>query len=246
MTITEALPDLAAEIARLTLHRLMSTLPPPVADTAADRAEREAEAIGALASLYPATAIEARLAARVVATDAHAMDCHRLAIEAGADDKKARACRAQAAMMMRQSQGALTALRRDQAVREKAEAAANPRAMERAGYWFREISAPPEIEALARSLEDAEPTPDIADEADQYARIYPKRAALIRSLGGLPEPCTFGRPDPELVQAIATGTSPTLLELDREMAEDTGSKTAIPALRSNAPTRMSLVPPPAT
>ena len=231
MTITEALPDLAPEIARLTLHRLISTLPLPVADTEVDRAEREAEAIAALASLYPATAIEARLTARVVATDAHAMDCLRLAMAVGADDKTARSCRAQAALMMRQSQGALNALRRDQAVREKAEAAANPRAMERAGYWFREVSAPPEIEAIARSLEDREPEPNIAEEADQYARIYPKRAALIRSLGGLPQPCTFGRPEPALVQAIVTGSSPTLLELDEPQDDDSGQPRAAPAFR---------------
>ena len=49
MTIAEALPDLAPEIARLTLHRLISTLPLPTTDTAVDRAEREAEAIAALA-----------------------------------------------------------------------------------------------------------------------------------------------------------------------------------------------------
>ena len=231
MTIAEALPDLAPEIARLTLQRLLATLPRLSTDSAVDRAEREAEAIAALRSLYPATAIEARLAARVVATDAHAMDCLRLAMEAGADEKTARSCRAQAALMMRQSQGALNALRRDQAVREKAEAAANPRAMERAGYWFREISAPPEFEAMARSLEDHEPEPNIAEEADHYARIYPKRAALIRSLGGLPKPCTFGRPEPALVQAIVTGTSPTLLELDHPEHDDPDQPPDSPALR---------------
>jgi hypothetical protein len=51
-------------------------------------------------------------------------------------------------------------------------------------HWFREIRAPPEIEALARSVEDREPE--------------------------------CGRPEPALVQAIVTGTSPTLLALDRE------------------------------
>jgi hypothetical protein len=44
--------------------------------------------------------------------------------------------------------------------------------------------------------------------------MYPRRAALIRSLGGLPEPCDFGPPEPELVHAIVTGTSPHLRELD--------------------------------
>lgn len=159
------------------------------------------------------------------------MDCLRLAMDAGADDKTARGCRAQAALIVRQSQGALNALRRDQAVRAKAEAAANPRAMERAGYWFREVSAPPEIETIARSLEDRERETNIAEEAHQYTRIYPKRAALIRSLGGLPQPCTFGRPEPALVQAIVTGTSPTLLELDDPEHDDSDQPPDAPALR---------------
>ena len=48
--------------------------------------------------------------------------------------------------------------------------------------------------------------------------MYPRRAACIRALGGLPQPCDFGPPSPELVHAIVTGTSPTLLALDREPA----------------------------
>ena len=49
-----------------------------------------------------------------------------------------------------------------------------------------------------------------------YAVIHPRRAARIRALGGLPEPCDFGPPEPELVRAIVTGTSPTLRALDVE------------------------------
>ena len=41
-------------------------------------------------------------------------------------------------------------------------------------------------------------------------------AALIRSLGGLPEPCDFGPPPPGQVAAIVTGTGPTLRALDAE------------------------------
>ena len=51
-----------------------------------------------------------------------------------------------------------------------------------------------------------------------YATMYPRRAVLIRARGGLPESCDFGPPRPELVHAIVTGNSPTLLALDPETA----------------------------
>jgi hypothetical protein len=60
-----------------------------------------------------------------------------------------------------------------------------------------------------------EPVPDLVAEADRYAVIYPQRAALIRALGGLPQPCDFGPPPPELVDTIVTGTSPTLRALEK-------------------------------
>lgn len=52
-------------------------------------------------------------------------------------------------------------------------------------------------------------------EAEHYAITYPRRAAQIHSLGRVPEPCSFGPPSPELVQALVTGTSPILLGLDQ-------------------------------
>ena len=67
-------------------------------------------------------------------------------------------------------------------------------------------------------LPKPEPTDTFAllTEAEQYAIIYPRRAALIRSLGRLPDKCDFGPPAPELVHAIVTGTSPTLCALSIE------------------------------
>ncbi len=59
------------------------------------------------------------------------------------------------------------------------------------------------------------PQPDWAVEAEQYAIIYPRRARLIRSLGRLPPDCDFGPPEPALVQAIVTGTSPALRAVDQ-------------------------------
>jgi len=50
--------------------------------------------------------------------------------------------------------------------------------------------------------------------AERYAIHYPQRARLIRRLGGLPEQCDFGPPEPELVMAVVRGTTPELLALD--------------------------------
>jgi hypothetical protein len=52
-------------------------------------------------------------------------------------------------------------------------------------------------------------------EAEQYAVNYPRRAALFRTHGGLPPNCTFGAPEPHIVEAIVNGTSPVFLELDQ-------------------------------
>jgi hypothetical protein len=57
--------------------------------------------------------------------------------------------------------------------------------------------------------------PDLVVEADQYAIIHPRRAARIRAIGGLPQPCDFGPPPPELVHAVVTGTTPTLRALEK-------------------------------
>src|SRR4051794_3562944 len=47
-------------------------------------------------------------------------------------------------------------------------------------------------------LPDAEPQAGPIAEAERYAIIYPQRAALIRSLGGLPAKCDFGPPEADL------------------------------------------------
>ena len=222
MQITETLPNLPPAVARHTFHTLVSALPPPVPDTPEDRTARDEDALAAVAALHPADAFEARLAARIVAADSHAMDCLRLAIQPGMDPLDVRRCRSQANSMMRQSQSALHALQRRQAAREKAEAALNPAAMERAGYWFRDVSVPAPDEGQEPALGEGrgpvptEPNPpaDIAAEADQYAVIYPDRAARIRANRGLPQKLDFGPPSPELVHAIVTGTSPILRALD--------------------------------
>ena len=54
--------------------------------------------------------------------------------------------------------------------------------------------------------------------AEEYARLYPDRAALIRRLGRLPDNVTFGPPEDRVVRALVSVHTPALLALDREYA----------------------------
>jgi hypothetical protein len=202
------LPNLPASVSREIFATLCGALPPLPTDTPEDRAARDEAAMAAVAALHPTDAFEAKLAAEIVAADACAMDSLRLAGQYRDDLAATLRCRAQATSMMRQMRSGLRELQRMQAEREKAEAAMHPAAMERAGYWFRDASVPLPAQAEA---------PDQADltEAEQYAAIYPDRAALIRATGGLPPKPSFGPPEPEIVEALVNGTSPILRALDR-------------------------------
>jgi hypothetical protein len=206
----QSLPNLAPSVAREVFATLCGSLPPPVTDTAENRAARDQTAMSAVAALHPSDAFEALLAAQIIAADAHAKDSLRLAVAPGQNAEAARQCRAQASAMMRQMQGGLRALQRTQAMREKAEAAMNPAAMERAGYWFRDISVP-----AAPPVPTAPPEPPELTEIERYVAVYPDRAARIRAAGGLPARLDFGPPDADIVDAIVNGTSPMFLALDR-------------------------------
>ncbi|HXA21962.1 MAG TPA: hypothetical protein VNW90_06655 [Acetobacteraceae bacterium] len=129
---------------------------------------------------------------------------------------------------MRQSRGARSLLLRVQADRRKREA--DSASLDKAA-WLEHCTIGLMADALGRTppapmeepppppsapapVAEAEPPFEQLAEADQYAIIYPRRAALIRSLGGLPARCDFGPPSSDLVHAIVTGTSPTLCALD--------------------------------
>src|SRR6187455_1015960 len=123
------LPNLTPATAREVFATLCGSLPSPVPDTPDSRAAQTDAAMEAVAALHPADAIEAKLAAQVVAADAHAMDALRQAAQATADPAEAHRCRAQAASMMRQMQTGMRVLERRQAVRDKAIAEMQPGAM---------------------------------------------------------------------------------------------------------------------
>ena len=201
---------------------------PPVPDEDPEaRAARQNSAMDAVVALHPENAFEARLAVRIVSTDAHAADALRSAALAAGDPEKVRQCRAQAASMARQSDAALRALLRIQATREKQEAAMHPAAMGRAGYWFKEVSAPgPDHDpGPARTRSGAHPRsrnrtrPDIDAEARLYAALYPDRVARIREAGGLPPRLDFGPPEPAIVAALLRGVVPPSEPQSRESTQ---------------------------
>jgi hypothetical protein len=187
---------------------------PPVPDEDPEaRAARQNSAMDAVVALHPDNAFEARLAVRIVSTDAHAADALRSAALAAGDPERVRQCRAQAASMARQSDAALRALLRIQATREKQEAAMHPAAMGRAGYWFKEVSAPgpdrdPGLTPAQPKPEPKPAPPDIDAEARLYAALYPERVARIREAGGLPPRLDFGPPEPAIVAALLHGAVP--------------------------------------
>jgi hypothetical protein len=208
------------------IHTLRGSLPPPVTNSPEDEIRRDNAAIAKVASLLPANGEEAELATQFVAACASAHDSLRLAHQHGADTPTGMKCNAQAASMMRQARGARSLLLRVQAARQKREA---NRATCDQTAWIEHCAiglmgdalgrfppapmAEPEPEPPA-SVQEAEPEFERLSEAEQYALIHPRRAALIRSLGGLPEKCDFGRPEPAVVRDIVTGTSPILRALD--------------------------------
>jgi hypothetical protein len=212
------------------VHTLRGLLPLPATDTPENLTRRDNAAIAHVASLLPVNADEANIAAQHVAANAYAMDCLRLAREyATADHSFFLQCNARAVSMMRQARAARTLLMRVQAERRTREA--DHAAADRAA-WTEHCALGMMTDALGTTppAPMAEPPPPppqqsteepVADpiaEADQYAVIYPQRAARIRVLGGLPQPLDFGPPSPELVQAIITGDTPTLRALDTQAA----------------------------
>ena len=187
-----------------------------------DHVRRDNDIIAKVASLLPANADEANLAGLYLIASAQAHECLRIAREYPADATLARHFTAQSANMMRQVLGFRSLLLRVQAAREKREADAA--ALDKAA-WTEHCAIGLMAEALGRPQpapipEPPPPPPEPEDkfvtlsEADQYAIIYPRRAALIRANGGLPAKYDFGPPEPDLAHAIATGTSPILRALD--------------------------------
>jgi hypothetical protein len=222
-------PDLSLQLPRdlywLVLHTLRGLLPPP--DTNAPDAEsrRDHAAIALVASMLPGNAEEADLASRCVGHAAYGMHCLRQARAHRNDLSAFLKCNAQAASMERRAQSGRSLLQRLQAERRKREA--DPAAAGKA-EWIEHCAIGLMADALDQptptAAADPSPAPRptakedpeaLVAEAEMYAITYPRRAALIRSSGDLPEPCNFDPPRRALLHAIITGTSPALRALDQ-------------------------------
>ena len=81
------------------------------------------------------------------------------------------------------------------------------------------MSPPPPAPA---PTQDDEPKVDPIAAAEEYALIYPVRAALIRRLGRVPDSARFGPPEAWLAGALVTGRTPVLLALDRQHTRRSG------------------------
>jgi hypothetical protein len=63
--------------------------------------------------------------------------------------------------------------------------------------------------------------------AEQYAVIYPDRAAAIRRHGGMPPGAKYPPPDDAVFREIVSGDSPVFLALDPERAADAVTESEI-------------------
>ena len=218
---------------RYVVHCLYKdVLPPDVTEPAQVRLIIDA-GIAAVASMIPANADEANIAVRVFTADANASACigyaHQLA--AAYEFVAAGKCRAQATQLHRTANAARALLLRVQAARRKREA---DRATCDKDAWHEHcvaglmVAATKGTPAPAPEPPPPPPAPAAApdddgkfaryDIAEQYAAIYPRRAAEIRAHRGIPAAATWGRPDPETVEALLASTSPLVLQADQDFA----------------------------
>ena len=133
-----SIPNVPDRLAREIYAELCGTLPPPSPDTPEARTIRDERAMAAVAALIPENPFEAELATQIVAQVFHAKHALRDASRPNLTVDARNNYRNQASRMDRDSQSGVRNLLRVQAVRYKAEDAARPAAMERAGYWYKD------------------------------------------------------------------------------------------------------------
>jgi hypothetical protein len=213
-------------------------------DASEEMRARRRYALEAIEELRPATALEARVAGQAIASDAHAVDCLRLAVEHRDDLAKVMRCLAQANAMTRQMDRALRTLgvlRRERRVRELTRPlfAAAPEAAREAGpeppEAGRGASPEPPVAAGGASSEppaaaggaspEREPVSWASDpaaraKAERFAAGNPLLASRIRAAGGLTATAIAGfrpsaLPDAATVRALVHGVGPVVAARDR-------------------------------
>ena len=101
------------------IRTLVASLPLPPSGSAEDITCRDNSAMAMIASMHPANADEASLAANYVGMRAEALDCLRRSREPGIDQKVAEDLALRSATSMREARAARTLLLRVQAIRRK-------------------------------------------------------------------------------------------------------------------------------
>ncbi len=187
---------LPERIALFLAHRIRAFLPPTTNDQGDELPHPDfAAALECALSLAPATLAEAERAALCIAGGSLATTCTRLSQRRPNEVSTVLGCTARVAGLLREVRALHTALERAQAQRRTQEAEAKAAAL---------VPPPPEPAPPGTALAAAE----------LYARQHPKGAKLIRRLGRLPDRFNVGRVPPDVVQALATGTTPILRGLD--------------------------------
>jgi hypothetical protein len=224
--------QLPKAVYRTIIADLYADIPPPHLTDPELIAERVHAAMAEIASMCPVNAEEATTAARVVIADAQARECIHDARALPNDPTPAMKCHAQANHYMRTANAARSLLLRVQAVRRKRETV---QATCEQDAWT--IRATEGLLLAADGHTTAEPPPPPPepefppsgatndddrfaryDAAEQYAVMYPRRAAEIRAYGGVPPTATYGPPEPETVRALIASTSPIVQQIDQEYA----------------------------
>ncbi len=216
--------QLPKAVYRIIIADLYAGLPAPQLTDPELIAERVHAGIAEIAAMCPVNAEEARIAVRVVTADAQARDCIRHARTLFNDPISAMKCHAQANHYMRTANAARSLLLRVQTARRKRDSV--PAAREQDAWTIHATEGL--LLAADGHATAAPPPPQAADDddekfarydaAEQYALIYPRRAAEIRACGGVPPTATYGLPEPDTVRALIASTSPILQQIDQEYA----------------------------
>src|SRR5271166_4684436 len=194
------LPNIPEPLSRAICADLIGNLPDPAEDTPEQRALRDERAITALAHYIPENAAEAELAADIVAAEFHAKDALRGATRFVNDLAAAERCRRQHALMMRTMHS---------------------------GVLPPEPEPPPSQPGAAPEPQPpAMPKYQDMTEAEQYAVIYPARAAAIRRHGGMPPGAKYPPPDDAVFREIVTGNSAVFRDLAAQRAADAVTESA--------------------
>jgi len=155
-------PKVPDRCASYLLANLYDSLPPPIDPRPETRETRDLIAMMSLAKLGPANTLEAQLAANAVLAQAMSLDAMAEATENRGDFKRVMQCRAQAALMMRQSAQAMRELRILQQTRERMHAHRRAEEEEDARRSARQAETlRTAAEALTRRV-DGRPMPGIA------------------------------------------------------------------------------------